>query len=84
MVWKSGSYSDIPMAPNDSPTTPRSKFKSGKYCTGCGKKLGVDNIFCPKCGKKIEAKKPNKNQCVCGQILGLDECYCRSCGRKKA
>ena len=53
----------------------------GVECTNCHAKLGTSAKFCPKCGTKIETKKPSF--CVeCGASLAAGTNFCPECGTK--
>lgn len=52
--------------------------KSGKFCYGCGAKLGTEDLYCPKCGKKYEESNVCPN---CKASVSKDSSFCTKCGK---
>ena len=51
-----------------------------KVCS-CGSKLGLNDKFCPVCGKKVVENVPFKCE-RCGAVLEPDSLFCPECGAK--
>lgn len=52
--------------------------KTEKICFGCGSKLGSDDLFCPRCGKKYEASIICPN---CKASVEINASFCTKCGK---
>jgi predicted RNA-binding Zn-ribbon protein involved in translation (DUF1610 family) len=65
------------------------KIKGIKICTGCGGEIPGSNIYCPKCGKKVEVPTQKEETVAtekicptCGCSVGIDAAFCPTCGQK--
>ncbi len=61
-----------------------------RFCESCGNLLGKEDLFCEKCGAKVnlveepssyESKKKDKRYCIgCGALLNEEDKFCQKCG----
>jgi predicted RNA-binding Zn-ribbon protein involved in translation (DUF1610 family) len=52
----------------------------GKYeCPNCGENIKTNDIFCRKCGAKIEMKSSCPD---CGESIDVHDIFCGKCGAK--
>lgn len=51
--------------------------KPGKTCHECGTKMGADDLFCPRCGKKYKDSIVCPN---CGASISKNTSFCTKCG----
>ncbi len=49
----------------------------GEHCPNCGDIISVGEIFCSKCGTKLQNKCPD-----CGTVNGHGDSFCRNCGKQ--
>jgi predicted RNA-binding Zn-ribbon protein involved in translation (DUF1610 family) len=66
--------------------------KNLRLCSGCGEEIGVEVVYCPKCGakqepvNKPEGEEPPRDQVPvcpsCGTEITQDAAFCPSCGAK--
>jgi len=52
--------------------------KINKTCSKCGSKLGVGDIFCPRCGKRFEESIICPH---CKASVAIDSSFCTKCGK---
>ena len=55
---------------------------SSLVCPNCKNQANADELFCSKCGTKLEPAESISFYCKgCGRILHNGDCFCGSCGR---
>lgn len=62
------------------------RIRGVAQCPHCGVELPSGSVFCPNCGKQVEAEQKTDTQPVCracGAPLPADALYCRNCGAKQ-
>jgi len=69
------------------------ELKNIRLCPNCGSEIDEDNLYCSKCGARIEPpapaepveeKKPDFKVCpTCGSKLTLEAAFCPSCGTRQ-
>ncbi len=64
------------------------EIKEEKHvCQNCGNELNENDIFCNKCGTKVEIIKKKiikTNKCLsCGNKLGENDLFCQKCGSRR-
>lgn len=58
------------------PASPSTSASAGRPCPSCGASLAADDMFCRKCGKRVEPAA-----CAsCGASLLPDDAFCPKCG----
>lgn len=58
------------------------KEEGTRFCNHCGQKIGIEQKFCPNCGKSCEAVNVIKYCNGCGEILDKNVKFCSKCGTK--
>lgn len=65
----------------------RVKEKEKKVCKSCDSELAENDLFCPKCGTKVETiekKSIRTDKCLaCGNKLGGSDLFCQRCGSRR-
>lgn len=68
-----------PVEPEIERTAEEAAVPPGPSCRGCGAPLDPDDMFCHKCGTKVEVVRFCKS---CGQEARRSDMFCRKCGAK--
>ncbi|MDD1743453.1 MAG: zinc ribbon domain-containing protein [Methanomassiliicoccales archaeon] len=61
------------------PPLPKSLHEPSKSCVRCGAGLTEEDIYCRKCGLKVD-RSPKCS--ACGEKLAEDDIFCRKCGNQ--
>jgi ribosomal protein L40E len=61
------------------PPQPKSLREPSKNCVRCGASLTDDDVYCRKCGLKVD-RSPKCS--VCGEKLADEDIFCRKCGNQ--
>ena len=59
--------------------TSNESYFEEKICINCGNKLSLDDLFCSKCGTKVNQELKCSN---CGKKLNFDDKFCTKCGTR--
>lgn len=57
-----------------------SQSMTKKFCMNCGYEMSLDDLFCEKCGTKVEEEKKCQN---CGYTFTNDANFCPKCGTRR-
>lgn len=64
-----------------------SEDKKSKFCSNCGREVGLDTVFCPQCGFKFgedKAEQQTKFCQNCGEKIDINAEICPYCGVRVA